>query len=592
MKCLACGRDSSAGGTFCRFRDAPLAVEDAGQNDAGQSPENEALPLGGETDRKPPQRVPHVVAAVAVVALLAPLLPYHRAPVRLPLLRSDRGAEGDEPARQAAGSGKAEQQAVVLATVDGSPIYRHELLEQLETDFGHQVLSRTIDRLLVDQAFVGAGLELPQGKPEGILQKRRDQAGSEDEFQRQLAIQGRTEQDLRESIEIGIKIEMLAKNVSYSEEDLRRHYQEHQSEYGGLTLDQARTTPSLQDSCRRYRLIEDLRRRAKISILDARYVDLEDAFGGEKGSEEAPDESLSPQGRGDVAIVNSEHVTRAAFVKQLEADHGGDALLRMIDCILIDRAFAEARLELPQEKLESIVQEWRDRAGSEEEFQRQLAMQGMTERDLREAIEIGIKIEVFGQKDLSYTEEDLKQYYKQNRLRYDEPERVAFSQIVVERKQEAEDVYEMATKPDAEFPDLAKQHSIVPSRASGGQLPPLSREEIIPVEARDIAFALSEGEVSKPFKAAEAWMIIKLNERLKARKLSFAEAREKVEEDYKREHMVQAADLVHNLRNNADVRILGPNYADIQALYGSSGNLPPRESSSTPEPGASKDPGG
>jgi foldase protein PrsA len=277
--------------------------------------------------------------------------------------------------------------------------------------------------------------------------------------------------------------------------------------------------------------------------------------------------SLSGCGKRDVAVVNSERVTRAAFVKQLEADYGHEVLSRMTDRLLVDQAFVKAGMEFPQEKLESIVQEWRDQAGSEEEFQRQLTMQGRTEQDLREAIEMGIKIEMLCQKDLSYTEADLKKYYEGSPLRYDEPERVVFSEIVVDQKKEAEDIYEMATKPDAKFPDLAKEYSISPSRAGGGQLPPMTREDIIPVEARDIAFALSEGEVSKPFKAAEQWIIIKLNEHRKAKKLTFAEAREKVEEDYKREKMVQPADLIQDLRNNADVRILDPQFADLQPLY-------------------------
>jgi foldase protein PrsA len=558
--------------------------------------DDEATPLVRERDPRPPQRAPYVVAGAAVIALLAAVVLYHRAPVRLPLLRGDRGADGGGPQRQPGRSGEAEQQAVVLATVGGTPIYRHDLLEQLEADYGHELLSRMIDRILVDQAFANAGLEFPQEKLEGIVQEWRHQAGSEEEFQGQLAIQGRNEQDLRENIEIGIKIEMLGqKDLIYTEEDLRRYYEEHQDEYGGLTYGQARAVFLLEEDYWRDRLsplIADARRRARISILDARYADLEDLFGGGKDSEGAPDEALPPHERRDVAIVNSEGVTRAAFVKQLEADYGHGVLSRMTDYLLVDQAFAKAGLEFPQEKLGSIMQEWRDQAGSEEEFQRQLTMQGRTEQDLREAAEMGIKIEMLGQKDLSYTEADLRQYYKENRPHYDEPERVAFSEIVVESEKKAEDIYEMATRPDAKFLDLAKQYSIAPSGAGGGRRPPMTREDIIPVEARDIAFALSEGEVSKPFKAAEAWMIIKLNERLKARKLTFAEAREKVEEDYKREHMVQAADLVHNLRNNADVRIVGPDYADLQPLYGPSGNLSPGGGPSTPEPGASKGAGG
>jgi foldase protein PrsA len=276
---------------------------------------------------------------------------------------------------------------------------------------------------------------------------------------------------------------------------------------------------------------------------------------------------LSGCGKKDVAVVNGTRISHEEFVSQLGRDYGHEVLSRMIDRMLVDQAFEKAALKFPQEKLESVIQEWRDQAGSEEEFQRGLAMQGRTEQDLRDAIEMGIKVEMLGQKDLNYTDADLKKYYQENQLRYDEPEKVAFSEIVVQSQKEADDIYEMAKKADAKFPDLAKQYSIAPTRARGGQRPLLSKEEIIPLEARDRAFALSKGEVSKPFKGAEQWMIIKLDDHRPAKKLTFEEARDRVEEDYKREQMVQPADLIQQLRNSAQVRIADPQFIDLQPMY-------------------------
>jgi foldase protein PrsA len=185
----------------------------------------------------------------------------------------------------------------------------------------------------------------------------------------------------------------------------------------------------------------------------------------------------------DIARVNASRITRDELAKQLEEDYGHEVLSRIIDRLLVDQAFEQAGLQFPQEKLEGIIQEWRDQAGSEEEFQRVLAMQGRTEEDLRQAVEMGIKMEMLGQKDLKYSETDLKSFYEENELLYDEPERVAFSEIVVQTRKEAEDIYKMATKPGAKFPDLAKQYSIAVSRTKGGQRPPGGREDTLPLEA-------------------------------------------------------------------------------------------------------------
>ncbi len=276
---------------------------------------------------------------------------------------------------------------------------------------------------------------------------------------------------------------------------------------------------------------------------------------------------LSGCGKKHVAVVNTSPIPRDEFVKQLEEDYGHEVLSRIIDRALVDQAFAQAGLQFPQEKLEGIIQEWRDQAGSEAEFERALAMQGRTEADLRQAIEMGMKMELLGQKDLTYTEADLKKHYEENQALYDEEERVAFSEIVVQQEKEANDIHKMVTKPDAKFNDRAKQYSIAPTRVQGGQRGLATREQIVPLEARDIAFALSKGQISKPFQAAGQWYIIKLDDHRKAKKLTFEEVRERVEQDYKREHMVQPPDLMQQLRSSSQVTIADETYADMQTLY-------------------------
>lgn len=277
---------------------------------------------------------------------------------------------------------------------------------------------------------------------------------------------------------------------------------------------------------------------------------------------------LSGCGKKHVAVVNTSPISRDEFVKQLEEDYGHEVLTRIIDRALVDQAFEQAGLQFPQEKLEAVIQDWRDQAGSEAEFERALAMQGRTEADLRQAIEMGMKMELLGQRDLTYTEADLKKHYEENRALYDEEERVAFSEIVVQQEKEANDIHSMATKPGAKFNDLAKQYSIAPTRVQGGQRGLAAKEQIVPLEARDIAFALSKGQISKPFQAAAGqWYIIKLDDHRQAKKLTFEEVRERIEEDYKREHMVQPPDLMQQLRSGSQVTIADQTYADLQTLY-------------------------
>jgi hypothetical protein len=191
--------------------------------------------------------------------------------------------------------------------------------------------------------------------------------------------------------------------------------------------------------------------------------------------------------------------------------------------------------------VESDLKRFREgqQLGNDQAYAAWLVSQGVTDADLRRDITTYAKLQMLGEKDLKYTDADLQRYYQQNKKRYDEPERVAFAEIVVRTQQEANEVYAMASKPGAKFPDLAKEYSIMPSRTEGGQRPLMGKEDIIPVEARTRAFAMAVGQVSQPFRSGPQWWIIKVTDRRAAKQLGFAEAKQHVESDYKLEHMVQ-----------------------------------------------------
>ncbi len=274
--------------------------------------------------------------------------------------------------------------------------------------------------------------------------------------------------------------------------------------------------------------------------------------------------------RKDVAVVNGQGISRDSLMRQLETGLYSQRVLKgMIDRILIDRAFQQAGLKLPPERVESELKQFREaqQMANAQAYQAFLVSQGVTDADLRQDIETGVKLQMLGEKDLKYTDSDLQKYYEQNKIRYDEPEQAAFAEIVVAKEQEAKDVYAMAIKPGAKFPDLAKQYSIMPSRTEGGQRPLMPREMIIPIEARSRAFAMPVGQVSPPFRSGAQWWVIKVTDRRPAKQLAFQEAKEKVEKDYKLEHMVQPADVIQRLTSQARVEIKDPRYAALQKLY-------------------------
>jgi len=270
----------------------------------------------------------------------------------------------------------------------------------------------------------------------------------------------------------------------------------------------------------------------------------------------------------EVARVNGAVITRTQLVDQLEKDFGHQVVQRLISEMVIRQAFDKSGLQFPQQKVEEILQRERERAGSEEAFQQLLAMQGKSEDDVRSEMEMSLKLTMLAQKDIQVTDQALKDFFKENEPRYREPQRVSFSEIVLPSQQQATDVRGMATKPNASFADLAKQYSIAASQPLGGRRPTMSVEEIVPAELRDPLLALKPNQVSQPIKAGNAWVILQLHETLPAKKLTFEEARERVEEEYKAENQkINQNDLFQQLMNESTVRVVDPKYADLQRMF-------------------------
>jgi len=271
-----------------------------------------------------------------------------------------------------------------------------------------------------------------------------------------------------------------------------------------------------------------------------------------------------------IAIVNGTQITAEEFDGELRKDYGSIVLGKLVEERLIDDALVAGGIVLDPAKVEEYLQEYYESHGGEEMAMQEMQQQGQTPEDLLRGIENYLKVEMLGQKDLQYADEDLKAYYDENSLRYDEPAQVVFSRIMVMSEEEANEVYAKASQPDASFPDLAKEFSIPEDqfKLAGGRLPAMAEPDIPDIAVRDLLFKeLKPGGVGKPLSSGGAWHVIKLDEKIAARTATFEDAKEKVEEDYQRENMVQFADVMQRLRSAAKVKIEDPMFAELQRLY-------------------------
>ena len=88
-----------------------------------------------------------------------------------------------------------------------------------------------------------------------------------------------------------------------------------------------------------------------------------------------------------------------------------------------------------------------------------------------------------------------------------EPETVRASHILVETKEEAENVIDQLEE-GADFAELAKEHSACPSGENGGDLGTFGKGRMVK-SFEDASFNLIVGEISKPVQTQFGWHVIK-----------------------------------------------------------------------------------
>jgi peptidyl-prolyl cis-trans isomerase C len=305
-------------------------------------------------------------------------------------------------------------------------------------------------------------------------------------------------------------------------------------------------------------------------------------FAGCKGKEKA-----SVQETALVASVNGVAITGAEVereVNNLIQQFGGQippeqmnqiqprlqrqALDNLINMKLLGREAERSEITIDPEEVTKRIDEIAKRFPSVEEFQKQLAASGMTERALRGQIEQALKIEsmIEGKtgEATEVTEEEISAFYEENPENFQMPERVQASHILIgvaddddesakeEKQQQLTDLRRQILE-GADFAELAEQYSSCPSKAKGGDLGFFTRGQMVkPFE--DVAFALATGELSDVVETQFGYHLIKVSDHEEERELPLEAVQDRIKaflENRKREQAVN--DYIIQLRNAATI---------------------------------------
>jgi peptidyl-prolyl cis-trans isomerase SurA len=218
-----------------------------------------------------------------------------------------------------------------------------------------------------------------------------------------------------------------------------------------------------------------------------------------------------------------------------------------VDELLLVQRGRELGYSLGDEQFQNIVENIKkeNKLESEDQFQQALKQEGMTLQDLRRQLERNMlvtrvqQIEVMGK--ISVSEDEVAKFYEANRNSFTTPPTVTLREILVavpetdkginvaaddEAKAKIEDLRKrvIAAEP---FAQLASQFSDSGSKANGGLIGPISRDDLAPDLQKQLA-AMKPGEVSPVMRTTRGYQIIKLEASVGAKTKSLDEARAEV----------------------------------------------------------------
>ncbi len=229
---------------------------------------------------------------------------------------------------------------------------------------------------------------------------------------------------------------------------------------------------------------------------------------------------------------------------------------------LVDRelALAEANrqgISVTPEEVETALQEHR-RDYPDTAFDEMLRERGITLDDWRRELEESLLMEKVARQTIypgiTIQDEEIQQFFEENRKEFDRPLQVRARQIVVSSEEEGQRILAQLRQGQS-FADLARQHSLSPDSEEGGDLGFFARGEM-PAEFEEAVFKLPVGRISALVKSDYGYHIFLVDERREAAHLKLDQVREDIRARLQREREEAAyQQWLQNLRGKATIDI-------------------------------------
>ncbi len=231
---------------------------------------------------------------------------------------------------------------------------------------------------------------------------------------------------------------------------------------------------------------------------------------------------------------------------------------QLINSTLLYQYAEEQKILVPADEVNTEIDKVKATFDSEVAFNEALKRNNLTVNQLKGSINNQLMIEkAIGQEyeKIEMSEEEINQYYEENKESFFQPERVKARHILVESQEEAAIILNQLKDGIADFDSLAREKSICPSSEQGGDLGYFTRGQMVK-EFEEAAFSLEAGEISDIVKTEFGYHIILSDDIQQEHQMTFEEARGNIENILTSRKQNEALEsLLTRLREDADVNI-------------------------------------
>lgn len=230
-----------------------------------------------------------------------------------------------------------------------------------------------------------------------------------------------------------------------------------------------------------------------------------------------------------VASVGDKNITKDELYQRLVEQNGKQVLDSLITEKIIGLEVEKQKIEISEEDLEKEMQKIVDYYGGEDAFNQTLESAGYSIDSLKKDVKTNLEVKKLLEPSIEVTEDEMKQYFEDNKDQFAQKEQVKASHILVDSLEKAQEVKDKLASGE-DFAELAKEYSLDTSnKDQGGELGYIVKGKMVP-EFEEAVFSMEVGEISDPVKTDYGYHIIKVEEKKEAKEANYEESKDKIKD--------------------------------------------------------------